>query len=212
MVGVGAGALATQAVSRQPHPHSLTGGAPAPPPNSLADNEANDDDLVNRGCFIAFPGGQAARNDDPTPNRSERLARADKLRGCTALTFGFAFSRVSRNHLYNIRGLTTEGHRIRQSRDDDINRQFGALWPMLAPNRHCVGKADFFSADAEGRSTLLLGSVLEPDHLAPFASRWFMAANFRQSLMYRLWQQHGAVFHELVRRQCRAVKQEGGQS
>lgn len=94
--------------------------------------------------------------------------------------------------------LTTEGHAIRQDRKDDFHKQFPTLWPMLAPNRICVAQADFFNEAATGdaHTTLLLGSVLEPDHLAPFASRWFLGANFTQSLLYRLWSQRGATLTE----------------
>lgn len=94
--------------------------------------------------------------------------------------------------------LTTEGHAIRQTRKDTLGKQLAALWGMMADNRTCVGKAAFFDEAATGdeRSTLLLGSTLNADLLAPFASRWFLAANFTSYLVYRLWAKQGATFIE----------------
>lgn len=94
--------------------------------------------------------------------------------------------------------LTTEGHTIRQTRKDTLSKQLAALWGLMATNRTCVGKASFFDEAATGdeRTTLLLGSTLNADLLAPFASRWFLAANFTSYLLYRLWTKQGATFIE----------------
>ncbi|GAB3120636.1 hypothetical protein [Novispirillum itersonii] len=94
--------------------------------------------------------------------------------------------------------LTTEGHTIRQTREDVLGQQMASLWGMMADNRTCVGKASFFNQAAKGgeRTTLVLGSTLNADVLAPFASRWFLAANFTSYLLYRLWSKQGATFIE----------------
>ncbi|MCR6633094.1 MAG: hypothetical protein NVV74_25320 [Magnetospirillum sp.] len=94
--------------------------------------------------------------------------------------------------------LTTEGHRIRETREDALSQTMASLWGLMADKRTCVGKATFFDRLAKGaeRTSLVLGSTLNADLLAPFASRWFLAANFTSYLLYRIWAKQGATFVE----------------
>ncbi|AVM75798.1 hypothetical protein [Magnetospirillum gryphiswaldense] len=86
-------------------------------------------------------------------------------------------------------GLTPYGRKLAQSGQDYIADAIAPLLDLLADNRLALCNISFFGAGQEDKKkrVLHIGSVLQPEMLAPFGATRFLAAGFRHSLIFKLW-------------------------